>query len=182
MVSETPIPQGMAAYKAPSLFQGHRTRQALQDVADGKIPPLFGLYLGLSTVPTARFVAPLGYDTVWIDWEHSSCGVETMTTMVHEIIFCSEGRTIPWVRVPGHDHAAVGFALDAGASVVIPQVETVEQAQHVVSAAQFGPNARGTSPGPTTTRRPSASSRASPTAPSTPRRRSRRTLTTRPPS
>ena len=81
MVSETVSPQGMTAYRAPSLFQGHRTRQALRDVADGKIPPLTGLYLGLSTVPTARYIAPLGFDMVWIDWEHSACGVETMTTV-----------------------------------------------------------------------------------------------------
>jgi len=40
--------------------------------------------------------------------------------------------------VPGHDHAAIGWALDAGASVVVPQVETVEQAKHVVSSAKFG--------------------------------------------
>ncbi|KAI4122894.1 MAG: hypothetical protein LQ341_007257 [Variospora aurantia] len=50
----------------------------------------------------------------------------------------SEGRTMPFVRVPGHDHASIGYALDAGASVVVPQVETVEQARHVVSAAKFG--------------------------------------------
>ena len=81
MVSESAAPQGMAAYRAPSLFQPHRARQAMRDAADGKIPPLAGLYLGLSTVPTARFVAPLGFDMVWIDWEHSSCGVETMTTV-----------------------------------------------------------------------------------------------------
>ena len=91
--------------------------------------------------------------------------------MVHELIFCSEGRTIPWVRyafllgssplrpkghlltlfslrVPGHDHAAIGFALDAGASIVIPQVETVAQAQHVVSAAKFGTKSRGTRSAP----------------------------------
>ena len=46
-------------------------------------------------------------------------------------------------RVPGHDHAAIGYALDAGASIIIPQVDTVEQAQHVVSAAKFGLKANG---------------------------------------
>ena len=50
----------------------------------------------------------------------------------------SEGKSIPFVRVPGHDHAAIGYALDAGASIVIPQVETVEDAKHVVSSAKFG--------------------------------------------
>lgn len=34
----------------------------------------------------------------------------------------SQGATIPFVRVPGHDHAAIGYALDAGASIVVPQV------------------------------------------------------------
>ena len=68
--------------------------------------------------------------------------------MVHEIMFMSEGRTIPFVRVPGHDHAAIGYALDAGASLVIPQVETVAEAQHVVSSAKFGTASRGTRSAP----------------------------------
>jgi len=41
-------------------------------------------------------------------------------------------------RVPGHEHASIGYALDAGASIVVPQVETVEQARHVVSAMKYG--------------------------------------------
>ena len=45
--------------------------------------------------------------------------------------------------MPGHDHAAIGYALDAGASIIIPQVNTVEQARHVVSAAKFGVEAKG---------------------------------------
>lgn len=111
-----PHPDGMAAYAAPSLFQPHRARQALRDAADGKIPPMMVCYFGLSSIPMARFLAPFGFDAVWIDWEHSACGVETMTTvcplpppscrercanrvqMVHEISFMSGGRTIPFVR------------------------------------------------------------------------------------
>lgn len=53
-----------------------------------------------------------------------------------------------FVRVPGHDHAAIGFALDAGASIVVPQVETVEQAKHVTSAAKFGRKANGSRSAP----------------------------------
>lgn len=41
-------------------------------------------------------------------------------------------------RVPGVDHATIGYALDARASIIVPQVETVEQAQQIVSAAKFG--------------------------------------------
>lgn len=90
--------------------------------------------------------------------------------MVHESIFMSQGKTIPFVRyvppslppshsrpghtvplplplsfpsVPGHDHASIGYALDAGASLIIPQVETVSQARHVISSAKFGASRRG---------------------------------------
>jgi hypothetical protein len=110
--------EGMKAYRGPSLFQPHRARQAIRDAHEKKIPPLIGYYAGLSSIPITRSLAPMGYDAVWIDWEHTSCDVETMTTvrscrhwcccrektsltgrqMVHEAMFMSEGRTIPWVR------------------------------------------------------------------------------------
>ena len=118
--------KGMAAYRAPSLTQPHRARQAIRDAYDGKINPLIGYYCGISTVPTARVMAQLGADVVWVDWEHSSCGVETMTSVsmlpysgrlaltmvkiVHEIQFMSEGKTMAFVRyhyyslwLPFHD-------------------------------------------------------------------------------
>ncbi len=79
----------MAAYRAPSLFQPHRVRQAIRDAHEGKIPPMFGLYLGLSSVVNARFLAPLGFDAFWIDWEHSSCNVETMTDVRPPVFFTS---------------------------------------------------------------------------------------------
>lgn len=72
---------GMATYRAPSLFQPHQARKAIRDAHEGKIPPLMGLYLALSSIPTARFIAPMAFDAVWVDWEHSSCNVETMTTV-----------------------------------------------------------------------------------------------------
>ncbi|PTB65102.1 Phosphoenolpyruvate/pyruvate domain-containing protein [Trichoderma citrinoviride] len=140
--------QGMAAYAAPSLFQPHLTRQAIRDAHKKKIPPLLGYYGGIGSTKITRWLAPLGFDVVWVDWEHSSMNVETMTTIVHEAIFMSQGRTIPFVRVPGHDHASIGWALDAGASIIVPQVETVEEAKHVVSAAKFGSKAKGTRSAP----------------------------------
>ncbi|KAK1254108.1 hypothetical protein MKX08_008103 [Trichoderma sp. CBMAI-0020] len=139
---------GMAAYAATSLFQPHHARQAIRDAHKKKIPPLLGYYCGLGSQKITRWVAPLNFDVVWVDWEHSSMNVETMTTIVHEAIFMSHGKTIPFVRVPGHDHAAIGYALDAGASLVIPQVESVEQAKHVVSAAKFGSKQNGTRSAP----------------------------------
>lgn len=74
--------QGMLAYTAPSLFQPHKARQAIRDAHEKKIPPLLFWYAGISSVPLLRFIAPLGFDGVWIDWEHTPCGVETMTDVI----------------------------------------------------------------------------------------------------
>lgn len=43
---------------------------------------------------------------------------------------------------------SIGYALDCGASLVIPQVDTVEQAKHVCSAAKFGKKRNGTRSAP----------------------------------
>ncbi|KAF7876798.1 hypothetical protein EAF04_001881 [Stromatinia cepivora] len=68
--------------------------------------------------------------------------------MVHNVQFMSEGKSFAIVRVPGHDHASIGYALDAGASILVPQVDTVEQAKHIVSSAKFGAVRNGTRSAP----------------------------------
>ncbi|KAL7929160.1 Phosphoenolpyruvate/pyruvate domain-containing protein [Trichoderma chlorosporum] len=138
----------MRDYMAPSLFQPHRARDAIKDAHSRKISPMVGYFAGLASIPITRLLAPLGFDWVWFDWEHSSCNVETMTTMVHEMAFMSGGRTIPFVRVPGHDHAAINYAMDAGASLIIPQVDTVEQARYIMSGTKFGTKERGSRSAP----------------------------------
>lgn len=65
----------------PSLFQPHQARQAIRDAHEKRIPPLIGYYAGVAAVPITRWLAPMGYDYVWIDWEHSAMNVETMTTV-----------------------------------------------------------------------------------------------------
>jgi 4-hydroxy-2-oxoheptanedioate aldolase len=55
----------------------------------------------------------------------------------------SGGRTIPFVRVPGHDQALIAFALDCGASVVIPQVNTAAECKKVLSYTKFGTAVNG---------------------------------------
>lgn len=45
--------------------------------------------------------------------------------------------------VPGIEHSSIGYALDAGASIMIPQVETVEQAREIVAATKFGASIGG---------------------------------------
>jgi 4-hydroxy-2-oxoheptanedioate aldolase len=106
---------GMAAYRASSLFQLHRLREAIKDAYDGKIPPLMGYFMGFPSPAVAKVVALFGFDLAWIDWEHTAMNVETMTQvillnyilqrqaddafqMVHDIQLCSEGKTAALVR------------------------------------------------------------------------------------
>lgn len=50
---------GMAAYRAPSLFQPHQAREALADAHVGRIPPLIGYFAGLSSTAMTRVAASL---------------------------------------------------------------------------------------------------------------------------
>lgn len=139
---------GMAAYRAPSLFQPHRAREALADTHAGRIPPLIGYFAGLSSTAITRVAASFGYDIIVVDWEHSTLNLETMTQIVHDIQFMSEGRSMAFVRVPGSYHALISYAMDAGASIIVPQVETVEQAGQIIAAAKFGRKASGSRSAP----------------------------------
>lgn len=85
--------EGMTAYRAPSLLQPHRGRDALADAHSGKIAPLIGLWHAVSSPPIVRITAQLGFDVLCIDWEHSACNIETMTQV-------SGGE----IRVKGNKH------------------------------------------------------------------------------
>jgi 4-hydroxy-2-oxoheptanedioate aldolase len=73
--------QGMTAYRAPSLLQPHRARDALADAHPGKIAPLIGLWHDVSSPTIVRITAQLGFDVLCLDWEHSACNIETMTQL-----------------------------------------------------------------------------------------------------
>ena len=84
---------GMAAYRAPSLLQPHRAREALADAHAGRTPPLIGYFCCLAGPPIAKIVAQLGFDVVLIDWEHSAMNAETMT-QVRYIKICESSILI----------------------------------------------------------------------------------------
>jgi hypothetical protein len=71
--------KGMAAYRAHSLLQPHKARQAIADAHAGRIPPLIGIFCAWASPPITKVIAQLGFDFVWVEWEHSSMFVETMT-------------------------------------------------------------------------------------------------------
>jgi len=97
--------------------------------------------LGLCIMyPSPGVIERIGndWDWIWLDGQHGQiAGYDTMLGMVRA---CHSVGVPAFVRVPGHEASWIGLALDAGASaVIVPQVETAEQAAFLVGAAKFPP-------------------------------------------
>ena len=84
-----------------------------------------------------------GYDFVLLDMEH---GTTTFQTLPHLIRAANVAGVCPVVRVPRGSDIWIDQALDVGAgAIMIPQIDTAEQARAAVSAAKFSPvGTRGT--------------------------------------
>lgn len=96
--------------------------------------------LGIRTARSVDFVrmaASSGYDAIWIDLEHSTIPLDTTAQM------SATARDLgleAWVRVPEGDFGVIGRVLDGGASgLIIPQIETAEDAKRAVSYCRYPP-------------------------------------------
>jgi 4-hydroxy-2-oxoheptanedioate aldolase len=97
-------------------------------------------HLGLAIMyPAPGVVERIGaeWDWIWLDGQHGQIGYDDMLALVRA---CDLVGRPAFVRVPGHDAGAIGLALDMGAAgVIVPCVDTLEQAQAIVTAAKFPP-------------------------------------------
>ncbi len=90
-----------------------------------------------ATPGIARIVAAAGADFVVFDQEHSGWGIDTIRML---IATARAADVVPLVRVPATQYHFISRPLDAGASgVMVPMVETAEQASLVVSSAKYPP-------------------------------------------
>ncbi|GAC1397887.1 MAG: 4-hydroxy-2-oxoheptanedioate aldolase [Ktedonobacteraceae bacterium] len=99
----------------------------------------FGIWLNHSSPQQARLLARLGFDWLLIDAEH---GAYNPTLMAEIIASIADAGTecAPLVRVPHNTVEWFKWALDAGAwGVIVPMVNTVEEAQQAVSWAKYPP-------------------------------------------
>jgi 2-keto-3-deoxy-L-rhamnonate aldolase RhmA len=84
-----------------------------------------------------QIVRAAGADFVLFDMEHSGLGFETLKTQVG---LCRGIGLTPLVRVPATQYHFIARALDVGAmGVMVPMVETREQAQLIVSCTRYPP-------------------------------------------
>ncbi|QEC47571.1 aldolase [Baekduia soli] len=91
----------------------------------------------LATPNIGRLAASAGVDFMVIDQEHTGLTLESVKTIV------SASRSYdltPIVRVPDAQYHLIAGALDVGAmGIMVPQVETVEEAEQIVSWAKYPP-------------------------------------------
>ena len=77
------------------------------------------------------------WDWVWIDGQHGEMGYQDLLAMVRA---CDMIQRASFVRVPGHEFGPIGLALDMDATgVIVPCVDTAEEARAVVEAAKLPP-------------------------------------------
>ena len=102
------------------------------------------LLLGTIVVtPSPEMVETLagtGLDWLFIDCEHGVIDTSHLVSLLQ-----AAGDCPCVVRIPGHDPAWIGRALDAGAAgIIAPRVDNAAQTQAIVAAAKYPPRgARG---------------------------------------
>ena len=113
-----------------------RTNQMKEKLKRGE--PVLGGWLSLPSVPAARIMSRLGFDWLLVDMEHTAHNATLMSDMVATI--ADSGLCAPLVRVPTNNVEWFKWALDAGAwGVVVPMVNTREEAQRVVEYTKYPP-------------------------------------------
>jgi 2-keto-3-deoxy-L-rhamnonate aldolase RhmA len=89
------------------------------------------------SVDVGRIMKTCGFDWLFIDTEHNSMSVDTA---VQISVAAGDAGITPIVRVPGFEHHHATRVLDGGAQgVVIPHVDTAEQAAQVVADCKYAP-------------------------------------------
>jgi 2-keto-3-deoxy-L-rhamnonate aldolase RhmA len=99
--------------------------------------PALGTWVKIPAMEIMELVALAGFDFAVIDLEHAPIGLES----AYRLIGAAQWRgVVPIVRVPGVDGGLVQRVLDAGAEgIMVPHVDTVEQARAAVAATRFPP-------------------------------------------
>ena len=94
----------------------------------------------MRTVEIAAIAKSAGFDCLYIDLEHCSFSLETVSQI--SLTAAALGVT-PLVRVAGLDPADISRTLEAGAQgIIVPHLETRAEAEDIVDAARFPPAGR----------------------------------------
>ena len=123
------------------------TNRFKQAMAQGQAQ--IGLWLGLADAYSAEIIAGTGYDWLLIDGEHAPNDLRSILHQLQAIASAASATSAlapgaqaphPIARVPVGDTALIKQYLDIGAqTLLVPMVDTAEQAQQLVRATRYAP-------------------------------------------
>ncbi|PEG36962.1 aldolase [Mycolicibacterium agri] len=92
------------------------------------------------TPDVPAIAAACGFDAVYVDLEHTSTSLESAAMLCSSALGAGISGL---VRVPSHDPSVIARVLDGGAvGVIVPHVNSKQEALAVVDAARFPPVGR----------------------------------------
>ena len=100
--------------------------------------PQYGFWLGLCSPVSAELCGLCGYDWLLVDGEHAPNDLARLYT---QLLAIGDTPSHPVVRLVEGDTALIKQVLDIGAqTILVPMVETAQQARDVVAATRYPPN------------------------------------------
>lgn len=104
-------------------------------LAAGK--PQVGTWLSFGDLFATRIMARTGFPWLTVDMEHSPIDWSQAAALFGAI---ADAGCVPLARVPRGDHDLIKRVLDSGAhGIVVPMVNTVEEAKTAIAAAKYPP-------------------------------------------
>ena len=96
-----------------------------------------GAFMALADPVSAELMATTGFDWLLIDGEHGPNDIKSMLAQLQAL---AAYPVSPVVRMQDHDVANIKRVLDVGGqTLLIPMVESAEQAKQLVQAVQYPP-------------------------------------------
>ncbi|GHB29980.1 HpcH/HpaI aldolase family protein [Salinicola rhizosphaerae] len=100
--------------------------------------PRYGCWAGFGTGYATEILATTGFDWLLIDGEHAP---NTVPSILAQLQAVAPYASAPVVRAVNHDPALIKQLLDIGAqTLMIPMVESAEQAANLVAATRYPPH------------------------------------------
>jgi 4-hydroxy-2-oxoheptanedioate aldolase len=100
--------------------------------------PSIGTWLSLPSPEAAEYISKVGFDWLVVDAEHNPVDIRTLAQMFASM---TAAGIAPMVRIPWNSPENFKRVLDAGAwGVVVPMVNTREEAERAVQAARYFPD------------------------------------------
>jgi len=114
--------------------------RTLRDALAATDRPLAGMWVCSASPLVAEICAGGGLDWLLIDMEHAPNGLESVLAQLHAV---SGYPIVAVVRIPVADPVVIKQVLDLGATtILVPMVNSAQQAQEVVAAAHYPPRGR----------------------------------------